>query len=101
MMKIVAALALTVIVLPGSVRPAAAATAAACYRAAAQCTAKCKTYDYACFAGCDVILDLCLDGYGNTAPNTGTINPGSGSGTEPVKSRFPGKVGPVEGVITR
>ena len=92
MMKIVAALALTVIVLPGSVRPAAAASAEACYREAAQCTARCRTYDYACFAGCDVLLDLCLPVAGGTGTPAGTLDPGPG--TRPVKPYFPGKFAP-------
>ncbi len=98
MMKIVAALALTVLVLPGSVRPAAA-DAKACYREAAQCTARCKTYDYACFAGCDVILDLCLPVAGNIGATTGTLDPSTGTG--PVKPRFPGQVGPAAGITLR
>ena len=93
-----AALAVAVIVLPGSVRPAAA-DARACYREAARCTAKCKTYDYACFGGCDVILDLCLDGFGNTATTTGTMHPGSGTG--PVRLPLPGQAAPLRNVITR
>ena len=91
--QLLAALALALLVLPGSVDPAAAASSEACYRDAAQCTARCRVYDYACFAGCDVILDLCLP----VAGNTGTLDPGTGTG--PVKPRFPGQVAPLEGVL--
>ena len=97
MMKIVAAGVLALLVLPGSVRPAAAASSEACYRDAARCTARCRVYDYECFAGCDVILDLCLPVAGNIGATTGTLDPGTGTG--PVKPRFPGQVAPLEGVL--